>query len=221
MNNLFLYPAKKHDESTDSSSDYLDYLDLPQEKEETRKDGFTRKIWRTILVLEHLILPPFFLYAVIQPYIYLHDNIIFWFYDFSPEIAKLFQYDFTGTRFFKNISLINLFIIFPIDVYLFLSMSFGKLTRPQRNKRDYRLTCVGMILSLLLTCWSILNGIRGVSRDFDKRFELRLQLNELANLYGSVISFFPAFDDAPSPMIMCCSLCLSSLAKTTNPVFSW
>ncbi|MBR3688371.1 MAG: hypothetical protein IKL85_04785 [Lentisphaeria bacterium] len=198
MNNLFLYLAKKHDESTDSSSDYLDCLDLPQEKEETRKDGFTRKIWRTILVLEHLILPPFFLYAVIQPYIYLHDNIIFWFYDFSPEIAKLFQYDFTGTRFFKNISLINLFIIFPIDVYLFLSMSFGKLKRPQRNKRDYRLTCVGMILSLLLTCWSILNGIRGVSRGFDKRFEMRLQLNELANLYGSVISCFPAFDDAPS-----------------------
>lgn len=199
MNNLFLYLAKKHDESTDSSSDYLDdYLDLPQEKEETRKDGFTRKIWRTILVLELLILPPFFLYAVIQPYIYLHDNIIFWFYDFSPEIAKLFQYDFTGTRFFKNISLINLFIIFPIDVYLFLSMSFGKLKRPQRNKRDYRLTCVGMILSLLLTCWSILNGIRGVSRDFDKRFELRLQLNELANLYGSVISCFPAFNDAQS-----------------------
>lgn len=198
MNNLFLYPAKKHDESTDSSSDYLDYLDLPQEKEETRKDGFTRKIWRTILVLEHLILPLFFLYAVIQPYIYLHDNIIFWFYDFSPEIAKLFQYDFAGTRFFKNISLINLFIIFPIDVYLFLSMSFGKLKRPQRNKRDYRLTCVGMILSLLLTCWSILNGISGVPRDFDKRFELRLQLNELANLYGSVISCFPAFNDAQS-----------------------
>ena len=199
MNNSFLYLNEKHDESTDSSSDYLDdYLDLPQEKEETGKDRFTRKIWRTILVLEHLILLPFFLYAVIQPYIYLHDNIIFWFYDFSPEIAKLFQYDFTGTRFFWKVSLINLFIIFPIDVYLFLSMSFGKLKGPQRNKRDYRLTCVGMILSLLLTCWSILNGIRGVSRDFDKRFELRLQLNELANLYGSVISFFPAFDDAQS-----------------------
>ena len=197
MNNLFLYRAKKHDESTDSSSDYLDYLDLPQEKENTGKDSFTRKIWRTILVLEHLILPLFLLYAVIQPYIYLHDNIIFWFYDFSPEIAKLFQYDFTATRFFRNVSLINLFIIFPIDVYLFLSMSFGKLKGPQRNKRDYRLTCVGMILSLLLACWSILNGIRGVSRDFDKRFELRLQLNELANLYGSVISCFPAFDDAP------------------------
>ena len=60
MNNLFLYRAKKHDESTDSSSDYLDYLDLPQEKENTGKDSFTRKIWRTILVLEHLILPPFF-----------------------------------------------------------------------------------------------------------------------------------------------------------------
>lgn len=198
MNNLFLYRAKKHDESTDSSSDYLDYLDLPQEKEETRKDSFTRKIWRTILVLEHLILPLFILYAVIQPYIYLHDNIIFWFYDFSPEIAKLFQYDFTETRFFKNVSLINLFIIFPIDVYLFLSMSFGKLKGPQRNKRDYRLTCVGMILSLLLACWSILNGIRGVSRNFSKRFELRLQLNELANLYGSVISCFPAFNDAQS-----------------------
>ena len=197
MNNLFLYRAKKHDESTDSSSDYLDYLDLPQEKEKTRKDSFTRKIWRTILVLEHLILPLFLLYAVIQPYIHLHDNIIFWFYDFSPEIAKLFQYDFTETRFFRNVSLINLFIIFPIDVYLFLSMSFGKLKGPQRNKRDYRLACVGMILSLLLACWSILNGIRGVSRDFDKRFELRLQLNELANLYGSVISCFPAFDDAP------------------------
>ena len=40
MNNLFLYLVKKHDESTDSSSDYLDYLDLPQEKEKTGKDSF-------------------------------------------------------------------------------------------------------------------------------------------------------------------------------------